>query len=140
MDTYSIAVLQLKNAVTAALKKAIEKEELPNAEIPDFIIETPADSSHGDFATNAAMAGAKSFRMPPFKIAQAITANLDLDGTMFDRFETAGPGFINFFLGADFYTGVIEEITSNPEGYGQSDLPCGSAEQGRLFRLPRILR
>ncbi len=121
MDTYSSAVLQLKNAVTAALKKAIEKEELPNAEIPDFIIETPADSSHGDFATNAAMAGAKSFRMPPFKIAQAITANLDLDGTMFDRFETAGPGFINFFLGADFYTGVIEKITSNPEGYGQSD-------------------
>ncbi len=125
MDTYSIAVLQLKNAVTAALKKAIEKEELPNAEIPDFIIETPADSSHGDFATNAAMAGAKSFRMPPFKIAQAITANLDLDGTMFDRFETAGPGFINFFLGADFYTGVIEEITSNPEGYGQSDYGKG---------------
>ncbi len=97
MDTYSIAVLQLKNAVTAALKKAIEKEELPNAEIPDFIIETPADSSHGDFATNAAMAGAKSFRMPPFKIAQAITANLDLDGTMFDRFETAGPGFMSSF-------------------------------------------
>ena len=89
MDTYSNAVLQLKNAVTAALKKAIEKEELPNAEIPDFIIETPADSSHGDFATNAAMAGAKSFRMPPFKIAQAITANLDLDGTLFERFETA---------------------------------------------------
>ena len=84
-------------------------------------IETPADRSHGDFATNAAMAGAKAFRMPPFKIAQAITSNLDLEGTMFDRFETAGPGFINFFLGTEFYSAVIREILANPEAYGRSE-------------------
>lgn len=67
------------------------------------------------------MAGAKAFRMPPFKIAQAITSNLDLEGTMFDRFETAGPGFINFFLGTEFYSAVIREILANPEAYGRSE-------------------
>ena len=125
MDTYTKAVQMLKNAITEAINKAIEKGELPQAEIPQFIIETPADRSHGDFATNVAMAGAKAFRMPPFKIAQAVTSNLCLDNTMCERFETAGPGFINFFLGADFYSNVVEEILSNPEEYGKSDFGKG---------------
>ena len=125
MDTYALAVAKLREAVAAALNKAIEKGELPASALPDFIIEVPADTKNGDFATNAAMAGAKAFRMPPFKIAQAITANLDLSGTMCDRFETAGPGFINFFLGAEFYTNVIKDILSDPEGYGSSDFGKG---------------
>lgn len=97
MNIYAEAVGKLKLAINSAIEKAISEGDLPQAELPDFIIETPADRSHGDFATNAAMAGAKAFRMPPFKIAQAITSHLDLEGTMCERFETAGPGFINFF-------------------------------------------
>lgn len=125
MDTYSLAVKSLKSAITTAIEKAISNGELPQADIPEFIIETPADRTHGDFATNAAMAGAKSFRMPPFKIAQAITANLDLKGTMCSRFETAGPGFINFFLGSEYYIEVVRSVLENPENYGSSDFGKG---------------
>lgn len=125
MDTYTLAVNNLKQAITTAINKAIEKGELPQAEIPQFIIETPADRSHGDFATNAAMAGAKSFRMPPFKIAQAITSNLELGNTMCERFETAGPGFINFFLGSEFYSNAVREILASSEKYGRSDFGQG---------------
>ncbi len=121
MDTYAKSVSMLKKAITDAINKAIENGELPQSEVPQFIIETPADRSHGDFATNAAMAGAKTFKMPPFKIAQAITANLNLENTMCERFETAGPGFINFFLGSDFYSNVIREILADPQNYGCSD-------------------
>jgi hypothetical protein len=77
MDTYAKAVSMLKQAITDAINKAIEKEELPQAEIPQFIIETPADRSHGDFATNVAMACARNFRTAPVKIAQAIKENID---------------------------------------------------------------
>ena len=125
MDTYTLAVNNLKQAITTAINKAIEKGELPQAEIPQFIIETPADRSHGDFATNAAMAGAKSFRMPPFKIAQAITSNLELENTMCERFETAGPGFINFFLGSEFYSNAVREILASSKKYGRSDFGKG---------------
>ena len=121
MDTYALAVQQLKKAIENAIEKAITNGERHQAEAAPIINEAPADSSHGDYATNAAMAGAKAFRMPPFKIAQAITSNLDLEGTMFDRFETAGPGFINFFLGTEFYSAVIREILANPEAYGRSE-------------------
>lgn len=125
MDMYSKAVLGLKNAIISAMERAIENGELPNAQLPDFIIEAPANPENGDFATNAAMAGAKAFRMPPFKIAAAITSSLSLEGTMCERFETAGPGFINFFLSDSFYSGVIKEIISDPEGYGSSDFGKG---------------
>ena len=125
MNIYAEAVKKLREAINKAIEKAIANGELPQAEIPQFIIETPADRTHGDFATNAAMAGAKAFRMPPFKIAQAITSNLELDGTMCERFETAGPGFINFFLGSEFYASVVNTILENPEAYGDSDFGKG---------------
>lgn len=125
MEMYAKAVCGLKSAITDAIDKAIKNGALPQAQVPDFIIETPADTTHGDFATNAAMVGAKTFRMPPFKIAQAITENLDLTGTMCERFETAGAGFINFFLGSEFYSGVVNEILENPQEYGSSDFGKG---------------
>ena len=125
MNIYAEAVGKLKLAINSAIEKAISEGDLPQAELPDFIIETPADRSHGDFATNAAMAGAKAFRMPPFKIAQAITSHLDLEGTMCERFETAGPGFINFFLGSKFYSAVVNSVLENPETYGNSDFGKG---------------
>ena len=125
MNIYAQVAENLKTAVAAAMNAAIAQGELPEAALPEFIIEIPADNKNGDFATNAAMAGAKTFRMPPFKIAQAITAHLDLSGTMCERFETAGPGFINFFLGAEFYTGVIRAIQDDPEGCGSSDYGKG---------------
>ena len=125
MNIYAEAVGKLKLAINSAIEKAISEGDLPQAELPDFIIETPADRSHGDFATNAAMAGAKAFRMPPFKIAQAITSHLDLEGTMCEKFETAGPGFINFFLGSKFYSAVVNSVLENPETYGNSDFGKG---------------
>ena len=115
------AVKSLKTAIENAIKKAIENGQLTDAPIPQFVIEEPADRSHGDFATNVAMAGAKAFRMPPFKIAQAITENLDLSDTLVDRFETAGPGFINFFLSKQYFAEVVKDVLSEGDNYGNSD-------------------
>ncbi len=116
---------QLKNAIEAAIKSAIEKGALPKADMPGYIIETPGDRTHGDLATNAAMAGARAFKMPPFKIAQAITENISLENTYFEKCETAGPGFINFFYSKDFYTGVLRDIEESGENYGRTDYGSG---------------
>ncbi|MCH5203037.1 MAG: arginine--tRNA ligase, partial [Oscillospiraceae bacterium] len=79
-----LAKQQMKNVITSAINKAIEKETLPQGEIPEFIIETPADKTNGDLATNAAMVSAKAFRMPPFKIAQAMTEKIELTDTLYE--------------------------------------------------------
>ncbi|QEY34677.1 arginine--tRNA ligase [Caproiciproducens galactitolivorans] len=118
-------VLQATNDLKTAIQRAIEKAQadgsLPETEIPQFTIEVPADRTHGDWATNAAMVSAKAFRLAPRKIAQVITDNIALEGTFFDRFEIAGPGFINFFLSQNFYTQVLKDITVSGSNYGRSD-------------------
>ena len=68
-----------------ALERAVESGALPAAsELPDFVVEIPADTSHGDFASNIAMACARPFKCAPRKIAEAICAALDLTGTVFE--------------------------------------------------------
>lgn len=123
--TAAIAVKQLENAVTDAIKKAIENGALPQAEIPQFIIETPADRKNGDLATNAAMVGARAFKMPPFKIAGEIKNNLVLDNTFFTKCEIAGPGFINFFFAPSYYAAVLRDIENDGDSYGRSDFGKG---------------
>ena len=125
MNTLNTAKIQLRAAVENAIKKAMENGELINAEIPEFIIETPADRKNGDFATNAAMAGARVFKTAPIKIAQAITSNIELDGTYFERCETAGPGFINFFFSGDYYAAVLKDVETQKDNYGSSDFGKG---------------
>ena len=125
MQTLNTAKNQLNDIIKKAILKAIDKGELINAELPHFIIETPADRKNGDFATNAAMAGAKVFRTAPVKIAQAITSNIELRDTFFEKCEIAGPGFINFFYSGDFYASVLKDVEEEKENYGSSDFGQG---------------
>lgn len=115
------AVKNLKSAVINAVNRAISNGELIEAQLPDFVIEIPADKKNGDFATNAALTCAKVFKTAPVKIAQAIVKNLDLSSTMMERCEIAGPGFINFFLSSQYYAEVLKEIANEGDSYGCSD-------------------
>ena len=117
----SIAREQVSAAVRSALEKAMDAGTLAKAEIPAFTVERPADRTHGDFATNAAMVSARAFRTAPQKIAAAVLENLDLTGTYFTKAETAGPGFMNFFLSPAFYADVLQDVLASGENYGRSD-------------------
>ena len=118
------ALAQARTLLTDAVKTAVADGTLPEAALPDFIVEIPADVKNGDIASNVAMAGARAFHKAPRQIAEAITAKLQLDGSLFDRFEVAGPGFINLFLGQDWFTSVVRAAVANPE-YGRTDAGAG---------------
>ena len=117
----SITKEQLTNLIKTAMEKAIAAGELPEAQLPAFTIERPNDRSHGDWATNAAMAGARAFRQAPRKIAETIVAHMELDGTYFSRCEIAGPGFINFFLSPSFNADVLVDVNTLGDDYGHSN-------------------
>ena len=121
----SQATNELKQAISSAVSKAIAEGKLPQAELPEFSIEIPADRTHGDWATNAAMVSARAFHMAPRAIAQLIADNIVLDGTFFDRLEIAGPGFINFFLNKKFYAEVLKDIAALGGDYGRSNYGQG---------------
>ena len=55
----------LRSRIEASIKKAIAEGALPEGEIGSFNIEVPADRANGDYSTNAAMASARVFRLPP---------------------------------------------------------------------------
>lgn len=121
----SQATQQLRQAVEDALRKAMAAGELPQADLPEFILEVPGDSAHGDWACNAAMAGARTFHAAPRKIAQSIVDHLDLAPTYFEKVEIAGPGFLNFTYRPAFYAGVLQDIHRLGQAYGRSDFGQG---------------
>ncbi len=119
------AVDGLRKAVEAALGQAIAAGELPQAPLPDFTLEVPGDRSHGDWACNAAMVGARAFHAAPRKIAEAVKNHLDLAGTYFRSCEIAGPGFLNFTYDPRFYGEVLQDVHSLGDAYGRSDFGRG---------------
>lgn len=117
--------IELKNIIEQAVKKAVSNGALPEAELPQFNIEKPANKDNGDYSTNVAMAGARAFKKAPRMIAEAIVSCIDLDGTAFERVEIAGPGFMNFFLSQQFYSNVLKDVFSCGKDYGKSDYGQG---------------
>ena len=117
--------LELRRRILDALGRAVANEELPAEPVPDFIIERPSNSANGDFSTNVAMAGARAFKKAPRAIAESIVNNLDLEDSLFDKAEIAGPGFINFFLSQQYYTEILKDIANKGEDYGKSEFGKG---------------
>ncbi len=124
-NIFQNTVDNLKTEIVNAIHKAITNGQLTNAEIPEFVIEVPADKKNGDLATNVAMACARVFRTAPRNVANAITEHLSLENTLIARVEVAGPGFINFFLDNRYYAQVIKTVLSEKENYGKSDFGQG---------------
>ncbi len=115
----------LREKIMDALGEAVAEGELDAVPMPAFIIEVPKDKSNGDYSSNVAMAGAKCFRKAPRQIAEIIVSHLDLNDTLFERCEIAGPGFINFYLGGKFYAEILKDVVNSGADYGKSDYGKG---------------
>lgn len=116
---------QLKQAVIDAVSAAVKSGELPEADMPQFIIEKPSDKKNGDFSSNIAMAGARAYHMAPRAIAETIVKNLDLKNTFIEKTEIAGPGFINFYFSDKYYNEILRDIVKSGDNYGRSDFGEG---------------
>lgn len=121
----SKAMDEVRETVMNALGACIADGSLEAQPLPAFLVEIPADKSHGDFATNVAMVCARVFHKAPRQIAELIKSHLDLQGTCFSSCEIAGPGFINFFLSSNWFANTVEEVLAQGEQYGRSDFGAG---------------
>lgn len=115
----------LKKIIADAAAMAAEKGMIAAVPSGAFNVEIPADRANGDFSTNAAMAWARELRNAPKRIADAIVAEANSDGTYFERVEVAGPGFINFYLGDRYYADILKDIRAKGKNYGRSDYGKG---------------
>ncbi|NCE74201.1 arginine--tRNA ligase [Anaerotruncus sp. X29] len=127
-------VSDIKQSITALVRAALDAAAASGtlsacAELPAFVVEIPADTSHGDFATNAAMVCARTFRCAPRKVAEAICQNLVLEGSGIERVEIAGPGFINFFLGRGWFSEAVHSVLAQGDAYGRTSFGNGEKVQ-----------
>ena len=82
------------------------------------IIERPRESSHGDWATNAAMVLAKTMRRKPRELAESLVQGLDRARAGVSSVEIAGPGFINFRVAGESVAKGLVALMKAGERFG----------------------
>ena len=120
-----LAKQQVKETVMNALGRLVVEGKIEAVPLPAFNVERPADVSHGDFSCNAAMASAKALKNNPRAIGQMIADAAILDGTVFEKIEVAGPGFLNFFISPVWFNETVGEVISSGSDYGKTELGKG---------------
>jgi arginyl-tRNA synthetase len=80
-------------------------------------LERPTKAEHGDYATNAALQLAPVQRRAPREVAQELVEKaVSLPDV--ERAEVAGPGFVNLWLGRNWYGQALAEILEAGAAYG----------------------
>ena len=94
---------------------------------PDGVtLERPPKASFGDYSTNAALLLAPRLGVPPREAAERLGAELvELVGADLERFEVAGPGFVNLFLADRWLRRALGAMLRAGESYG-----AGGAKRG----------
>jgi arginyl-tRNA synthetase len=88
-------------------------------------LDVPSRAEHGDFTTNAALVNAKVARRAPREIAQALGErwSAGAGAEACERFEVAGPGFLNLFLTDAWHRGALARMLAAGADYGRGVLP-----------------
>ena len=93
--------------------------------VPDLVVtlERPREATHGDFATNVALAGAKAQRKSPREVAQAFAAAALADPAVrefVEAIDVAGPGFVNLRLAQAARASVVRRILADRGAFGHA--------------------
>ncbi len=118
----------LKSLIEQALTTLQTQEILDSTFVPEVTLDRTRDASHGDFASNIALALAKSAQMNPRAFAKKIIDALPSHESVV-KVEIAGPGFINFFLNPQAAYQIIPQIHQQAEKFGLSHVGAGKKIQ-----------
>ena len=114
--------------VAEALSKAQNNQALPTVPAPGSIVERPQNPDHGDFASSAPLKLARTMRMRPMDIAEAIAACIATDREI-ATVEVAPPGFINFTLSPQWLQQQVNTILAAGETFGSTEAGAGKRVQ-----------
>ena len=121
MNVYAL----VHSRILDALKALQADGALPaGLDFANVEVAPPRDAAHGDLASNAAMVLAKSARMKPRDIAQALADRLKSDPDV-EKVEVAGPGFVNLAFRPAFWQGVVAAILKAGPAYGRAEIGRG---------------
>ncbi|HEX9437540.1 MAG TPA: arginine--tRNA ligase, partial [Candidatus Limnocylindria bacterium] len=122
-----------RDAIAAGFRAAIDRAAA-DLGWPDEVkavpisVERPAEPTHGDFASSAAMRLAKPLRKPPMAIAEAIRDRFP-PSEMVASVEVAKPGFVNVRLADAWVARQADAIAAAGADYGRSTRLAGKRIQ-----------
>jgi arginyl-tRNA synthetase len=121
---------RIKEIISDAITKCRGDNSLTfDGDVSDVEVTKPKTDSHGDYATNVALALAAKAGMKPREVADIILSHIDNSTAEILKVEVAGPGFINIFVDPKCYTSRLAEIYSAGESYGRGSLGKGKRVQ-----------
>ncbi|HEV2944356.1 MAG TPA: arginine--tRNA ligase [Solirubrobacteraceae bacterium] len=84
-----------------------------------IVLERPPRADFGDYSTNAALLLAPVVSAPPREVAERLGSALEGRlGASLERFEVAGPGFLNLFLAGSWLIGSLAEVLGSGVAFG----------------------
>jgi arginyl-tRNA synthetase len=111
----------IEERVSGSLREAVR--EAYGIELNGVHVERPNEMTHGDFATNVALANAKVFKRNPREVAHNIASALR--ASFIESVEVAGPGFINFRISSAALAEEIGALLAAGDRYGKRE-PAGA--------------
>lgn len=85
-------------------------------------VERPRRDGFGDYSTNAAMLLAPAVGKPPREIAEQLGGALqEALGEALERYEVAGPGFLNLFLSDGWFGGALADVLNAGGEFGSGE-------------------
>ena len=120
---------QVKKNIVESIEKNIKQGNFQVKDIPQIILQTTKNKSHGDLATNIALQLSGITKLKSMDIANFIVENLDRENNIIAKVEIAKPGFINFWFKENWLYQIIDEIMEKKENYGKINLGKGKRIQ-----------
>jgi arginyl-tRNA synthetase len=121
MNVFQLFTEHVRTAVTTLAEAGVFPAP---PDLTRIVVEPPREVSHGDLATNAAMALAKDAGLKPRELAEKIAAELGKLPEV-TKTEVAGPGFINLTLDPAVWRGALSDIIRAGADYGRSSIGAG---------------
>jgi arginyl-tRNA synthetase len=121
MNVFHRFTEHVRAAVTALANAGV----FPNSpDLSRIVVEPPREASHGDLASNAAMALAKDAGLKPRDLAEKIAAELRKLPEV-TKADIAGPGFINLTIDPAVWQQALAAIVKQGAAFGRSDIGGG---------------
>jgi len=138
---------EIKKLIEKAIENLQERKAFNVSDFPEIRIDRPGETVHGDYSSNVAIVIYKQFtdavdsHIPggekdgtiwtplghrydnPRELADLIKTEIDKQQPkIFEKVETAGPGFINFFLSKKYLRKQVRGILKQKDKFGQSKI------------------
>ena len=115
----------LRAAVLRAAAKLADGSTLAGSGPAGITLERPPRVDFGDYSTNAALLMAPALGASPREVAQQLGSELRQSlGEDLERFEVAGPGFLNLFLGERWYRRALMAVLGAGAEFGGGGAPA----------------